>query len=48
MRPLSAYAVDYRYPGESADRDLARESVSICRGFRLHARTALGMPEDRS
>lgn len=44
---LSAFAVDYRYPGENADRDLAKESVSLCRSFRRHVRSALGLAEDR-
>ena len=38
---LSAFAVAYRYPGESATRDQAREAVRRCRSFRLAAREAL-------
>ena len=26
---LSAYAVEYRYPGESADKDVARQAVKM-------------------
>lgn len=26
---LSAYAVEYRYPGESADKDVARQAVKL-------------------
>ena len=40
---LSAYAVEYRYPGESADRDQAREALKLCRSFRSQARVSLGL-----
>lgn len=29
MAILNAYAVEYRYPGESADKDVAREAVKL-------------------
>jgi len=41
---LSAYAVEFRYPGESADRAQAKEALQLCRGFRRQARLALGLP----
>jgi HEPN domain-containing protein len=46
LATLSAYAVEYRYPGESADRELARDAVNICRELRGHARASLGLPKD--
>jgi HEPN domain-containing protein len=30
---LSAFAVEYRYPGESATKEMAREAVQSCRKF---------------
>lgn len=38
---LSDYAVNFRYPGESADRHAALQARSFCRGFRKAARAAL-------
>jgi len=43
---LSAFAVEYRYPGESADRETAIEARAQCRRFRLAARNALMLPPD--
>lgn len=40
---LSDFAVSFRYPGESADREAARNAVRRCRLFRKAARTALGL-----
>jgi hypothetical protein len=31
MNELAAYAVEFRYPGESADRQLARRAVAIAK-----------------
>ena len=31
---LSAYAVEYRYPGETATREMAREALRYCSKFR--------------
>ena len=31
---LSAYAVEYRYPGETATKDMAREALRCCNKFR--------------
>jgi HEPN domain-containing protein len=42
---LSDFAVNYRYPGESADRESALDSRRRCRRFREAARTALGLEE---
>ncbi len=40
---LSDFAVSFRYPGESADQDMALESRKRCRVFRIAARDALGI-----
>jgi len=40
---LSDFAVAYRYPGESATRDDAREALQRCRHFREAARASLGL-----
>ncbi len=40
---LSDFAVTFRYPGESADRDSALEAQKRCRAFRSAARQALGL-----
>ena len=41
---LSDFAVSFRYPGESADRDSALEAQNRCRAFRRAARHAFGLP----
>ena len=41
---LTAFAVEFRYPGESADRALAKEAVRRCAAFRQMARASLGLP----
>lgn len=41
---LTAFAVEFRYPGESADRALAKEAVRRCSAFRQMARASLGLP----
>ena len=40
---LSDFAVTFRYPGESADRDSALDAQSRCERFRKAAREALGL-----
>ena len=40
---LSQFAVSYRYPGESADREAALDARRRCRRFRTTARKALGL-----
>ncbi len=41
LRALTVYAVEFRYPGESADQELAREAVSFAKFIRLKIRRAL-------
>jgi hypothetical protein len=43
---LSAFAVAFRYPGESADRHTVIDAIQRCRRFRKAARAALRL--DRS
>jgi len=40
---IKDYAVDFRYPGETADRDEAREAMRFCRGVRETIRRSLGL-----
>ena len=48
MRPqlqvLTAYAVAFRYPGASADRQDARDALKATRDLRAQFRSALGIP----
>ena len=41
---LSAYAVDFRYPGDSASRKEAQDAVKLCRSVRETARLSFGLP----
>ena len=43
MQTLSTYAVAYRYPGDSADKEDAEEALEKCRNFREIARKSLGL-----
>ncbi len=43
MRSLSVYAVELRYPGESADKDMAREALTMCKEVRSGLRRGLGL-----
>jgi HEPN domain-containing protein len=43
FRPISAYAVNFRYPGENASKEEAAEVLEICRNFRKVARASLGL-----
>ena len=42
---LSDFAVSFRYPGESADRESSMDARRRCRRFRKAAREALGLSE---
>ncbi len=42
---LSDFAVSFRYPGESADKESAVEAKKLCTFFRKIARSSLGLPE---
>jgi len=43
MRTLSVYAVEFRYPGITADKAMAKSALSLCREFRKQTRTELGL-----
>ena len=43
LQTLSAYAVAYRYPGDSADEIDATDAMSKCRNFRQVVRRSLGL-----
>jgi HEPN domain-containing protein len=49
MRPnlerLNVFAVQVRYPGESADKAIAHEALNLCRAIRDRARSTLDLPE---
>ena len=40
---LTAFAVAYRYPGASADKDTAREALKFCKEVREAVRLSLGL-----
>lgn len=42
LQVLTVFAVDYRYPGESADKTMAAEAVKLCREVRGKLRELLG------
>lgn len=42
---LSAFAVAYRYPGELATCEQAKDAIRRCRRFRSAARQALGIAD---
>ena len=41
---ITSFAVEYRYPGESATKEDARHSFHLCRAFRTNLRESLGLP----
>lgn len=43
LRTLTAFAVDFRYPGEAADKAEAREALALCRTVRDRIRIRLGL-----
>ncbi|WP_448595600.1 HEPN domain-containing protein [Thermoflexus hugenholtzii] len=45
---LDRYAVRYRYPGETADREEARRAFHAATQVRAFVRQRLGLPEDPS
>ena len=42
MRILTDYAVEFRYPGASADLEIAKLALKVCKSFRATARQSLG------
>jgi HEPN domain-containing protein len=43
LQILNGYAVEVRYPGESADKAIARDALQLCRAIRTRARAHLGI-----
>jgi len=43
LRSLSSYAIEYLYPGQSADKVMARQMVAICRDLRKTIRVSMGL-----
>jgi len=43
FRWLTDYAVEIRYPGASADLELAKTALKVCKSFRATARQSLGL-----
>ena len=43
MAILSSYAVEFRYPGEGASREVAKEAIAYCRTIRAEIRELLGV-----
>ena len=48
LNALSAFAVEYRYPGESADLDEAREALEKCQKVRQINRRAMHLDKSDS
>jgi HEPN domain-containing protein len=46
LQELNAYAVAFRYPGDSAGRGEARRAVQLCREVRSRARRQLNIVEE--
>jgi HEPN domain-containing protein len=44
LQNLNDYAVDYRYPGQSADKLKAKDAIQRCRRVRRALRLSLGLP----
>ncbi|NUM52421.1 MAG: HEPN domain-containing protein [Candidatus Hydrogenedentes bacterium] len=47
MSDLTEFAVMFRYPGDSATKDMARDALKKCRAIRSVARSELGLPESQ-
>jgi HEPN domain-containing protein len=45
---LSDFAVIYRYPGESADKNIAKDAKKRCTRFRKAARLILNIDKDKN
>ena len=43
LRLLNAFAVEVRYPGQAADKEMALDAVSICKDIREIVRKSLGL-----
>jgi len=43
LQALNTFAVDFRYPGESADKAMAKAALASCSKIRELARSSLGL-----
>jgi hypothetical protein len=43
LQSLNQFAVEFRYPGECADKELAGQAVRICKRIRIILRAELGL-----
>jgi HEPN domain-containing protein len=43
LRMLTDYAIEFRYPGASADLEIARNAQRVCKSFRTTPRQSLGV-----
>ena len=41
---LTLYAIDFRYPGDAADKNEAGDAVNLCRSVRDTVRQGFGLP----
>jgi HEPN domain-containing protein len=46
LAQISNYAVSFRYPGESADRETSRVAINLTKGLRRDFRSDLGLKKD--
>lgn len=47
LERLNVFSVQVRYPGESADKSIAREAISLSRKVRSRARMSLGLAGEK-
>jgi HEPN domain-containing protein len=45
FRLVTDYGVEFRYPGASADLELAKDALKICKSFRVIVRHSLGLKD---
>jgi HEPN domain-containing protein len=45
LRLLTDYGVEFRYPGASADLEIAKNARNVCKSFRAVARHSFGLPK---
>lgn len=45
LERLNVFAVQVRYPGETADKTIAREALNLCQTIRNRARYSLHLQE---
>jgi HEPN domain-containing protein len=43
LRILNVFAIEFRYPGQSADKEIARQAIIICKNLRETVRIGFGL-----